>query len=451
MTWLCAGCPGTKAGTAGQPGLTGGGPTGPTGPTGPAGSTGPMGLMGPAGEAGLPGSAGSSGTPGATGPTGARGLAGSGLSTLIDVTQSGCNPQAIPNDGLDDSAAFNCAIGKLGAGGGIVYVPAGTFDFSGAVTVPGDVSLVGTGFGSILHQLSGFNGPVVLLQRRSQLHQLQFQQDQPAPGSGWAPTQYDFQIKVTGDDVIVEDLLLYNPYQGILVSNPGGTIGRTLISDIRGQPLAVGIQIDDDEDVIHIEKIHFWPFYSNDPAVTGWTLANGIAINSLRDDNPQMDQLFFYGYSDGIHFGQSAAGITTAAKVTSFDCGPCENGILIDGPGSKGILVSGLTSGNSYPNPGGTSGVWVNADDVSVIISDSSFGRMWHNAVRVTGNGDTVMVGNSSVRGWDFAKTGYHAFELGQASSGSFFSVTNVIGGTGDTTFTTTGVTATGVTTGLSP
>lgn len=380
------------------------------GPQGPQGKQGPQGLQGPPG-------------PG-------------GLATTLDVTLSGCTPPAIPNDGADDAPAFACALSLLAPRGGTLHVPAGTFDLGSTLTLPDHVSLVGDGFGSILHQLPSLTAPVLVTGHETAVRHLQLTQDQPAPGAGWAPdARYDFQIEVQKDASTVEDVMLRSPYKGILVAPPAptGAVGQILVSNVKGQPLAVGIQADHVLDVIHIEKIHFWPFWSQDPRVIGWTEANGIGIESLRVDNPQLAQLFFFGYQTGILFGQSSCagncGITSKAKVAEMDCDFCAIGVHVTGAGTRGLLLDQL----SVQGTGAAGlGLFVEADSVSALLTEGDFTNLAANAVRVLGSYEAVSVTNTMVRDWNESGMGFPAFEWVQGSGRSWYlSAANSVTGNG--------------------
>src|SRR5438045_1612433 len=62
----------------------------------------------------------------------------------LDVTDPGCSPPAIPDDGIDDTPAFTCALDKLKAKGGVLQIPAGTFDIHATLVVPRHVTVAGT-------------------------------------------------------------------------------------------------------------------------------------------------------------------------------------------------------------------------------------------------------------------------------------------------------------------
>jgi hypothetical protein len=189
--------------------------------------------------------------------------------------------------------------------------------------------------------------------------------------------------------------------------------------DVRGQPFEVGIRVDHALDVIHIQQVHFWPFWSADPTVLRWTVAHGTGIDSLRNDNPLLSELFFFGYATGIHLGQSdgspTSGITSKAKVTQMDCDACLLGVHIDAQGTRGVLLSQLSTQGIKGDWGlGNAGVGVQIDasDTSLSLVQGDFAQLAANAVRVAGGNAVVTVSDTMVREWNSSEKGFPAFEL---------------------------------------
>ncbi len=361
------------------------------------------------------------------------------LGSWVDVTQSGCGAVAIPNDGLSDSAAFDCAIAQLNGSGGVIHVPAGTFTLSQPLTLPDNVSMVGVGFSSILYQVSANTGAMLIMKWRSGLRHIQLQQDQGDVNSWSQPHyNYDFQVKVQGDDVLIENVMLFNPLKGILIDseNQTGAVGRTILRDIKGQPLQVGIQIDNALDVVHVEGIHFWPYWSgNLNQVSDWTAANGTGIISYRNDNPQFSQLFFINYNRGLHLAKSECigggncGVTSKPKISQLDCDFCNVGIYIDGDGTKGVSIDQL-SVQGRPLAG--VGVEVKANDIVLSLEQIDFTDQAANAVRVEGNNNIVQVNSGIVRKWNTSGLGFPAFEVFPSTSTSNIYVHSVLTGNGN-------------------
>lgn len=151
--------------------------------------------------------------------------------TLFDMTDFG----AIADDGSDDSAALGAAIGAANAnGGGIVFVPDGTFDVAGSYTLSSGVELRGTSgsingasgksgreIGSLL-QITGhegnLDGPAFLELnsgcgvRGLSFHYPNQREDMLVPETIIA---YPFTIRGTGENIYITDTFMSNPYQAI--------------------------------------------------------------------------------------------------------------------------------------------------------------------------------------------------------------------------------------------
>ena len=71
--------------------------------------------------------------------------------------------------------------------------------------------------------------------------------------------RYPWTIRGSGDDCTVMNLFLVNSYLGIDM----GTLpaGRHLIENVYGNPLKIGIFVDNCFDVGRIRHIHFWNFW----------------------------------------------------------------------------------------------------------------------------------------------------------------------------------------------
>ena len=117
------------------------GPAGPTGATGPSGAAGAAGAAGAVGLTGPTGPTGPTGATGATGPIGATGLTGpAGPTPWHYVSDFG----ATGNGSTDDTIAIQAAINAANtAGGGTVFLRAGTYRITSQLTLYSYVRLIG--------------------------------------------------------------------------------------------------------------------------------------------------------------------------------------------------------------------------------------------------------------------------------------------------------------------
>ena len=167
----------------------------------------------------------------------------------------------------DDTAAFQAALDAAADKGGIVFVPVGTYLIAGALTVPQGVMLRGVweaphhadiGKGSVLYA-TGHRGdedgpPFISLNQSSGVRGLTiFYPEQTFPGI----EPYPWCIQGRGMHGSVINVTLVNPYKGI----DFGTHPNELhyISGVFGQPLKLGVFVDQTTDIGRIENVHFNP------------------------------------------------------------------------------------------------------------------------------------------------------------------------------------------------
>ncbi|HEX7655063.1 MAG TPA: glycosyl hydrolase family 28-related protein, partial [Verrucomicrobiae bacterium] len=232
-------------------------------------------------------------------------------------------------DGVtDDSLAFQNAINAVynsgGLGGGVIYIPAGSYVFSNSLTVPPGVTLqgdwadwsagtngaVGTLF-KIYTGAGSTNGAPFLTLNQGALKGVNLWYPNQNPT---AITPYPFTIYMGSGDGVVQDVALINAYQGIDAEQAP----HHIIANVFGSPLFTGIQVDQEYDISHQENIRFSPRYwplshlPGAPAPGGphaaWMRTNGVAERLYRCDGETGMNLFIDGYSIGYYGGTSAAG-----------------------------------------------------------------------------------------------------------------------------------------------
>ncbi len=223
-------------------------------------------------------------------------------------------------DGItDDSGAFQAALNAVynagGAGGGVVFVPAGNYACYNNLTIPSGVTLhgdwqdwataggplVGATFKVLVGAGQSNGTPFITMNASTALRGVNF----------WYPNQnaasitpYPFSIEV-GADSVVSDVALVNSYQGITSAG-----AKNILRTVVGTPLCVGIHMDQIFDVCHAEDVHFSPNFwpqaglTNSPAVGGphaaWMRANGTGMQLLRVDGEMCMDTFISGYQTGI-------------------------------------------------------------------------------------------------------------------------------------------------------
>lgn len=167
----------------------------------------------------------------------------------------------------DDTAAFQAALDAAADKGGIVFAPAGTYRIDGNLDIPQGVMLRGVweaphhtdiGKGTVLYA-TGNRGtedgpPFIMLHQSSGVRGLTiFYPDQRITDI----QPYPWCIQGEGMHGSVRDVTLVNPYKGI----DFGTHPNELhfIENVFGQPLRLGVFVDQTTDIGRIQNVHFNP------------------------------------------------------------------------------------------------------------------------------------------------------------------------------------------------
>ncbi len=240
--------------------------------------------------------------------------------SAIDVRHFGAK-----GDGkTDDTAAFQAAIDAAHtAGGGSVFVPAGTYRIEGSLiirrnvtlegiftappTIPWTAESLGKGApnGSVLLALSGKGDaggtPFIQLDYNATLKGLAvFYPEQTDTNP---PVAYPWTISslLTGaDNCSIVDVLLVNPYQA--VDFGGRHTGRHFIRNLNAAPLHRGLFIDHCLDVGRVENVHFWPFWGATGAAAEYRRKHGKAFIIGRSDWQHLTNCFCIDYETGFQF-----------------------------------------------------------------------------------------------------------------------------------------------------
>ncbi|MDP4117063.1 MAG: glycosyl hydrolase family 28-related protein, partial [Bacteroidota bacterium] len=167
----------------------------------------------------------------------------------------------------DDTDAFQKALDAASAKGEAVLIPCGTYLIAGSLTIPQGVTLQGNwqaphntalGKGSVLFATGSAgneNGtPLINMTQNSCLKGVTiFYPDQDINNV----KPYPWTIQGRGTNCSIIDVTLANPYKAI----DFGTYSNELhfIRNVYGQPLKIGIFVDNCTDIGRIENVHFNP------------------------------------------------------------------------------------------------------------------------------------------------------------------------------------------------
>jgi len=360
----------------------------------------------------------SSATALATGSTTARTLANR-FADVVNIKDFG----AVGDGIADDTAAIQAAINAAQAGVVSLYLPAGRYRLASPLTITTSVNMRGEGAefnyvtttyrGTWFHfdhagvgisvTTTGHDG--VTLQSFGTLR------NQPAPTLGWAPNSNDWDILINGTDVNLNNLMLLNPTKAIQLAG----IGRLNINHLRGQPLQKGIEIVQAYDVCQINNIHFWPFWKDDNNIHTYTMANLIALNLFRCDNPKVINFFSIFAKHGIRLGSNIHGFTSRALFVNAGIDQSgQSGIYVDGNFSSAQFCNSYTLGYAAINKHGIEcPAWSCLLDLTNIRITNSL----ENAVRVTGSNTTITLAQVRVELWNLSNAGHVAFSAPAAGS----------------------------------
>jgi len=305
----------------------------------------------------------------------------------------------------DDTAAINAAIAAAAPSssptGNTVLFPAGKYLVSSTLTVPPGTTLQGAGWNTPGSQANVFAGtwlyveegadfsPVTIAGSGGAARNLGFNVFNP--NNNGSPASAQPMIHITGNNALVEDVCLYNPYAGVYLDGAA----QAVIRRIFGQPLHYGIMIDRSFDISYIDYVHFWPYsHPVNTAPAAYQLANGTGIVLYRCDNPQLSNIFALHYNKGLSMSGSSSGRPHKVHLMNADFDGCVTGIHMDSPGHQG--QASLQMANVTMQAPGVSdglvgnGIWVEATAPNTMIQASN--------LRVTSSGlDAIRIDADNV------------------------------------------------------
>lgn len=286
-------------------------------------------------------------------------------------------------DALDDLSLL--------ANGGTVYLPKGIYCVKGTLTIPSHTTLRGIFDspptptptsapvqpppiqGTVLLAISGAGSstgtPFIAMQQTSTIEG--FSIIYPAQvlptGSSWTPVIYPYAIRGSADTTI-QNILLWNPYQGIDLAT--GYNFRHRVKGVVGQPISVGIKVDNSQDVGKISDVHFWPYWSlNNAVATSWIQKNGTAFFFARTDGEMVSDVFAYGYSTCMLFQDIGNG-SASGMFTNVHLDYCGVGLNIWDSYIAGLYFTNFFIHNTTTDPlAPRIGIWKQSGGSSGFVS----------------------------------------------------------------------------------
>ncbi|HJN15199.1 MAG TPA: glycosyl hydrolase family 28-related protein, partial [Armatimonadota bacterium] len=338
---------------------------------------------------------------------------------------------AVGDGKTDDTAAIQGALDKAAEdGGGIVQLPRGDYRIATHLTVPYNVTLEGVfsvptaysqGRGTTLLAEEGRGSeegpPFIALGRNSAIKGLTIyypNQDvlnEIVPYPWCIATMGWGQGRGNSENTSIVDVLMVNPYMGVNFADGGGV--RHYIRNLYGEPLRIGIKVDNCVDVGRIENVHFWPFSSSNggSAARRFRATQGEAFVFGRTDWQYVLNTFCIGYKIGYHFIRTEHGACSGNFVgIGADSSNVAVQVDVVDPYSSGILI---TNGEFVSNSGDDSThVRVAATNPGPVrFSNCAFWGTGDRVALLEGSGNTTFSG-CLFRAWDRNSVGRAAIDL---------------------------------------
>jgi hypothetical protein len=277
---------------------------------------------------------------------GARARAfGAGQPDVFDVAAFGAKADgANADNATDNTKPFQAALDACHTGGGgEVFAGAGVFRFRGSIAIPPGCTLSGTFTVVPSHDLRGAaaaKAPETVLHDGTVL--LPTGGRAMAGGCDLDCTAYFINV---GPNGVLRGLVIYYgeqettatpvPYPwAVFLGDPdkkwGGSANNAAVTDVellgawngvaavaahrhyiarvQGQPLNIGVFVDETYDIGRIEDVHFNPWFSDAHPFAWYQTTHGRAFVMGRSDWEYVFNTFAFGYAIGYHFIERATG-----------------------------------------------------------------------------------------------------------------------------------------------
>ncbi len=275
-----------------------------------------------------------------------------------NVIQFGADPTGVSDSGPAFQAAYNATAGVEDC----VFVPAGKYLIGTQVSINGNppcfrgvkpnTPLVTSSAktGTWIHITDTSLQPFLIAGTpaagKGGFFDMGFYNDQPVAGAGWAPSAYQYPIAISsgGQDLEFRDLLFYNTTHCISML----TTGRVTFDNISGQPFGTCLTFDNVLDIVYLDHIHLWPFWTSNSDVLKYTQQNIDAIVFQRADSPMIGRVFTLGYRSAIKFASSGNGVTTGFQIDELQSDVGKYGVWVTGTNTQGHISSFRGASGNY-------------------------------------------------------------------------------------------------------
>ncbi|MBQ9415224.1 MAG: hypothetical protein IJU20_00060 [Clostridia bacterium] len=237
------------------------------------------------------------------------------LVSLCDVRYYGAKGDGV----TDDSSAFQTALNYASdKGGGVVYVPVGTYRLEKPLNVPGKVSLVGdlepgTTNGSVLLIAHGkgttdISGSAIQVGTQSAVKNLAFYYPEQKLENGTAVEFPPTILQKSVESITLTNLYFVNSYTGIDCATDHDNLSLQHIYNIYGCTLHKGYWNNASYDIGRVEEIYFGPEYwlssgfdaPDENQLKAYCLRHAVGLHLQRIDWTYISDIHITGYYMGI-------------------------------------------------------------------------------------------------------------------------------------------------------
>eukprot|EP01084_Bolivina_argentea_P076560 138770_1 len=339
------------------------------------------------------------------------------LADTVNMTFNVLNYGAKGDGTTDDTAAFQATFAAA-ASGAIVFAPTGRYVFKGQLKIPHGVSLVGSYLtvpshsfpktaptdGTVLMpyygrgQTNETHSFITISEDASLKGVVIYYPEQPCGNA--APAEYPPSIYMNAQNAACEDIELLNSYIGIWAVSAH----RHYIARVQGQPIYIGVFIDETYDIGRIEDVHFNPWFCKETNYVSTQTLYGRSFVFGRSDWEYVFNTFSFGYAIGYHFVETSTGAMNGNFLGLGADGVCNHSIQVDQSKGNGLLITNgefvafhkslCATHNDSDHEATLSQVFVNKDNIgSVVFNSCSFWGETNNIARLYGNSMTVFQG----------------------------------------------------------
>eukprot|EP01084_Bolivina_argentea_P280852 480381_1 len=262
---------------------------------------------------------------------------------------------AVGDGTTDNTAHFKSAFSAAQSqGGAIVFAPTGRYLFNGQLIIPTGVSLIGSYLTVPSHQFpksAPTDGTVLMpTYGKGQINEshafIQITEDASLKGvviyypeqkcQNTIPLVYAPTIYMHGNNAAIMDVELLNSYVGIWAV----AAHRHYIARVQGQPISIGVYVDETYDIGRIEDVHFNPWFCTDINYMKTQTTYGRSFVMGRSDWEYVFNTFSFAYAVAYHFIDTPTGSMNGNFLGIGADYSCNASILVDQSQAPGLLIT---------------------------------------------------------------------------------------------------------------